>query len=211
MAFHSQPDVSHLKAAHRKGAIANHQLFCTLMQNEPVEVLQEAVGASKSLLREHCAHLVARYFVRHSMGREELEHALTMSNRTIQEKGLCSTTSGGLQINLLALDDEGLSRVYLNTPEVHLAMRARRHDERQLALAAGLSPLPSSAPSEVGGESDILLLESASGLGEESGEEMSEVGEVDEVGEEEEEERSSSSQPKVPCSWNVGGDDAYDW
>jgi hypothetical protein len=129
ISFDNSPDVTHLPADDREAALVQHRLFEGLLLAQPDGVLHRAVAPPHiyGLPRQTLAHLIVKYTHRRRVALDDLLASVTQAGGDPALPGFVVDQT----VNLLALDDDALYKLYMLIPSVNRPpKRAKpvRHD-----------------------------------------------------------------------------------
>ena len=118
--FNNVPSFDHLPAAKRKLALQTHRGFEALMSDTPDGILHYAVTPPHGygVPRQQLAHLIVKYCQRWHTHLNELLDSITKANGDISDAALLRSRPSDHKaiVNLLALPDDVLWRVYCEIP-----------------------------------------------------------------------------------------------
>lgn len=117
--FNNVPDVSSFTQSTRKRVLEQHNQWSRLLYEQPRDVLHRScyVHQDGTIPRQTTAWLVEEYCKRQRVEYQTMFDCITTSNGDIQDpKLITNDDAGNVHINLLALDDPTLWRVYQQIP-----------------------------------------------------------------------------------------------
>ena len=96
----------------RKYVLQTHKQFNNQLWGVPKERIMDDIQNSHPLRVEECAHLIYRFVQKNHVSEQQWESILT---RCDIDPSVCKSEDG-TAYNVLALDDEALLRLYVETP-----------------------------------------------------------------------------------------------
>ena len=117
--FNNVPDVSSFTQATRARVLQQHSQWTTLLAGQPRETLLSScyVHTDGTIPRQTAAWLVEEYCKKQKVEYQTMFDCITASNGDLQDpKLITNDDAGNAYINLLALDDPTLWRVYQQIP-----------------------------------------------------------------------------------------------
>jgi hypothetical protein len=117
--FNNVPDVSSFSQSTRKRVLEQHNQWCDLLSGQPRETLHRSCYVSKdgAIPRQTAAWLVEEYCKRQKVEYQTVFDCITASNGDLEDPKLITNDEpGNVHINLLALDNPTLWRVYQQVP-----------------------------------------------------------------------------------------------